>query len=224
MSIVAEVEIKPEGLGETEETPAKIINISKHFSQRWAERILEIGKDAPTVPEKLRQAKEYAAQNFEMIKAHANKTFMYAEFVWRGQLGDNVTRNYYIEDDIIFVLNTTNDAMITAWKVDFGLPGKGNTEARKSLVEEIHRLVAEKDEIEFKILEQQEAKQQEMIQLDETIAILQSQLKNAQERKTFATQEMKEIQKETLHIALETKKYTNMLINSKEYQADLGVM
>lgn len=194
----------------------KILNVTKHFGQRWAQRVLEIEDEA--------EAKEYAAQNSEMIKEHANKTFAHSTFVWRGQLGDNITRHYYIDDDIILVTNTTDDAMITTWKVDFGFPAEANTMVRKVLVETIHNLFAQKEELEFAQLEQMEEKDNQIAIAEETISILKQQLKNAENHKKALEQDKKNLAFEVNHVDLELKKSINQLINSKEYREDIKMM
>lgn len=58
-----------------------MLNLTKHFNERWTERIVGI-TDEKTM-------REYITQNQKMIAEHANKTFEYATFIFRGQLGDN---------------------------------------------------------------------------------------------------------------------------------------
>jgi hypothetical protein len=201
--------------------PVRIINITKHFAERWAERVLEIGKDYSSNAEKQKAIKDYAAQNFERIKEHANETFRYATYIWQGQLYDNVTRSYYIQEDIIIVTNTQADAMITNYKVDFGFPGIGNTQARKSLIEEIQNLTKQKEEFDFNVLVDLESKGTQADRLEEQIKILKEQLQNAEAHRVFLKEEMKNIGRHSNHLDLEIKKYTNMLVNSKEYREDL---
>lgn len=204
--------------------PARIINITKHFAERWAQRILEIGKDIADKKARDQHIKEYAAYNFEQIKEHANRTYQYADYLWAGQLYDNITRKYYIEDNIIFVVNTTSDAMITTYKVDFGFPGEGNTQVRKTLIDEIQKLTQQKEDIDFEILVEMEKKQNELENTSENVRILEEQLKNMKEKKLFIETEVKNMNWTSNHLDLEIKKYTNMLVNSREYREDIKTM
>lgn len=193
----------------------KIINVKMHFAERWAERVIGMSHLA---------SKEYAKLNFELIKEHANKTFEHSVFVWQGQLYDNITRKYYMDDDIVLVVNTTGDAMITTYKVDFGFPGDGNSQARKALVKEIHRLSKEKEDSDFQVLIEMEKKKNELVVIDENILISQAQLTNLKEHKVFIESEIKNINRNSNHLDLEIKKFTNMLVNSKEYREDIKSM
>lgn len=188
-------------------------NCTNHFNQRWVERIVEITTE--------REMNEYISSNRDMIKEHANKTFEFAEHIYTGQIGDNITRNYHIKDDIVFVTNTTNDALITVYKVDLGFTEELNATVRRGLIEEIHRLADEKDEIEFKMLEEVEQKEFEIEAMDEQIKIMQEQIDNLKKSKEFKEQEVKQVKKDSINVGLELKRYALMLVNSKEYKEDI---
>lgn len=191
-------------------------NCTKHFVERWVERILEITAS--------NEANDYILQNREMVVKHANKTFEYAEFLYKGQIGDNITRNYYIEDDIIFVLNTTNDAMITVYKVDLGFTPELNVHVRKGLIMEIVRLREEKENADFQILVDLEDKEHQVARISDEIKIAEQQLKNLKQQRDFANEEVKQIKVQSHNVELELKKFTLMLVNSKEYKKDLQNM
>lgn len=192
------------------------MNLTKHFSERWVERIVGITDD--------KEIREYIGQNQNMIAEHANKTFEYATFIFKGQLGDNITRNYYIEDEIVFITNTTDDAFITVYKVDLGFTSELNSTVRKGLIEEIKRLEQEKEDVEFQILLEVEDKEHEVVSLDDNIKILEEQLKNMKQRKDHVQAEVKSIKSKSLNTGLELKKYVLMLVNSKDYKKDLVSM
>jgi hypothetical protein len=192
------------------------MNCTKHFLGRWTERIVEIKSN--------KEAIEYIGKNKDMISEHANTTFEHAEFIYKGQIGDNVTRNYYIHDDIVFVTNTTDDAFITVYKVDLGFTKDLNKTVRKGLVEEIKKLTKEKEDVEFKVLQELENKEHESVKLSEEISIIEKQLLNAKKRKEFIDSEVKNIKSKSLNVDLELKKYTMMIVNSKEYRNDLIVL
>jgi hypothetical protein len=189
------------------------MNLTNHFNIRWVERIVGITTE--------KEIKEYIAQNREMISEHANKTFEHAQFIYKGQIGDNVTRNYHIKDDIIFISNTSNDALITCYKIDLGFTSELNSTVRKGLIKEIQRLSEEKDEIEFNILVDVEAKEQELSTLDDNIAIMEEQLLNLKKQKEFKKKEVSNAKSQSLNVGLELRKYTLMLVNSKDYKSDL---
>jgi len=191
-------------------------NCTNHFYQRWVERIVGITTE--------REIKEYITNNKEMISEHANKTFEFAEFIYKGQIGDNITRNYYIKDDIVFVANTTNDALITVYKVDLGFTEELNATVRRGLIQEIEKLSQEKEEIEFQMLVEVEEKEHQAQSLDESIKIMEEQLLNLKKQKEFVEQEVKNIKSKSLNVVLELKRYALMLVNSKEYKKDIQTL
>jgi hypothetical protein len=191
-------------------------NCTKHFLERWTERIVGITTE--------KERNEYISLNRDMIVEHANKTFEYSQFVYKGQIGDNITRNYYIKDDIVFVTNTTDDALITIYKVDLGFTEELNVTVRKGLIDEIAKLREEQNAVEFEILIEVDNKEFEISSVDENIKILEEQLHNLKKQKHSAEQEVKSIKSKALNTGLELKKYTLMLVNSKEYKKDLTTM
>lgn len=191
-------------------------NCTKHFLERWVERIVEITTE--------KERNEYISINRDMIIEHANKTFEFSQFVYRGQIGDNITRNYHIKDDIVFVTNTTDDALITIYKVDLGFTDEINATVRKGLIEEIEKLRNEKEEVEFQILVEVEDKEHEISSLDEQIKIMKEQLSNLEKQKQFTTDEVKNIKSKSLNVGLDLRRYTLMLVNSKDYKKDLTTM
>jgi Chromosome segregation ATPases len=188
-------------------------NCTKHSLERWVERIVGITD--------IRERKEYIAKNSDILKEHINKTLEYAEFIYKGQIGDNITRNYYIHNDIILVLNTANDAVVTVYKVDFGFPHELNLQVAKGLLAEIRRLSEEKGKLDLAALEEIERLKATRDSLDQQEEILKEQLRLIQERKKAIDEEIKTHNSEAKVVELDIKKYTQQLVNSKEYKEDL---
>lgn len=188
-------------------------NCTKHAIERWVERIVGI----TTKLEK----EEYIKNNLEQIKEHINKTFSYSEFIYKGQIGDNITRNFYIKDDIVLVLNTTNDAVITVYKVDFGFTKEINLSVAKQLLVEITKLIQEKEKIEEEMTVEIEGLQNENELLNTQISILEKQLEELKLRKKSTEDYIKSKKASSNVIDLEIKKFINNLVNSKEYREDV---
>lgn len=191
-------------------------NCTKHSLERWVERIVGITTQ--------KERDEYIRDNLEQIKEHMNKTWDFAEFIYKGQIGDNTTKNFYIHNDIIFVLNTTDDAIITVYKVDFGFTGELNLTVAKGLKQEIHKLVAEKEEVDFSVLVEKEAKEAISTELQTQINLWQDQIKLLIDKKKHTDEEIKKINSNSKMVDLEVQKFTNQLVNSKEYREDLKRM
>lgn len=186
---------------------------TNHFLQRWTQRIVGITTE--------REIKDYITQNRQMIIEHANKTFEHAEFLWKGAIGDNTVKNFHIQNDLIYVTNLTNDAFVTIYKVDLGFTDELNATVRKGLVEEIKRLTEEKEELELQIAIEVEDTYHKADQIEEQIKIMEEQLVNMKKERDFLKQSAKSIQSKSLNTGLELKRFTNMLVNSKEYKDDI---
>lgn len=188
-------------------------NLTNHFNERWVERIVGITSE--------KEKKDYLARNRQMIAEHANETFERAQFLYKGQLGDNTTKHYYIKDDIVLISNTTDDALITVYKVDLGFTDDLNKTVRRGLLEEIAKLNAQKEDLDFQILQEVESKEQEAISLADQIKIMEEQVQNLRKQKEFIDLEVKNIKSKSLNTGLDVKRYTLMLVNSKEYKEDM---
>lgn len=191
-------------------------NCTRHSIQRWVERVVGI--------KSVNERDDYIRNNNELIKEHMNKTLSFSEFIYKGQIGDNITRNYYIHHDIIFCLNTTDDAIITIYKIDFGFTPEINLQVAKGLIKEIHALVSEKDKLDLEALTELEGMQHESELLAEQENILKEQLKILQEKRKFIDESIKSIESKSKIVELDIKKYTNHLVNSKDYKDDLKYM
>jgi len=193
-----------------------MVNCTNHFLKRWVERIVGITTN--------QEANEYINKNRDTIIEHANKTLNYAEHIYTGQINDNITRNYHIKDDIVLITNTTNDALITTYKVDLGFTEELNSVVRKGLIEEVRKLSDEKENIDLQALNDIEDKKYEISSLEDRISILQEQVDNLKMEKAFKENEVRQMNKKSLNTELELKKHVLTLVNSKEYREDLQKM
>jgi hypothetical protein len=192
-----------------------MLNATKHFIKRWAERIAEVDEQ---------EIGSYTTKNREKIIADANQTFQYAKFIYKGQIGDNVTRNYYIKDTIVFVTNVTDDALVTVYRVDMGFPWAIQVSVVDGLMNEINALNEERATLEKSIEQELQDKEHDAAVLADQIAIAEQQLKALRDELNFNKLEQANLKKATLNIGLELKKYALMLVNSKEFKKDLQSM
>lgn len=189
-------------------------NCTNHFVERWTERIVGITTE--------REKKDYITNNRAMIINHANTTIEHAEFIYTGAIGNNKIMNYFIKDDIIFVTNTTNDALITVYKINLGFTPELNVTVRKGLMEEIKRLTGLHEEEELKAMMEADKKYEEADNIEGQIVIMREQLSLMEKQRDFIKQEAKMLKTNSQNTGLELKKFTAMLVNSKEYREDLS--
>lgn len=189
------------------------LNVTKHTLQRWAERILKIDNDEVNL---------YINSNRDMLVENINETFSYSEFIYKGQLGkDNITRHYYIQNDIVFITNTENNAIITVYKVDLGFTDELNSQVRKGLIEEVRKLQIEKDELDFQSLSESELKKHEVVTIDDQIHILEKQIAELKAQKQIVNNELKMINSKSSYVTQELSKFVLMLVNSIDYKNDI---
>jgi hypothetical protein len=189
------------------------MNITKHARKRYTERIKGITtKD---------EVAYYMNNNEQIITESILKMFEHSTRTWRGQLGDNVTRNYYLASDIVLVTNTDDSAIVTLYKVDFGFPAETNHKVVNDLIEKIRVLEEYNEEELGKAMEDEKKLEFEVYHDNLELEILQKQIEDVKNR-IKAKQEMIKVHKnKTSSIENEIKKYALMLCNSIDYKVDL---
>jgi hypothetical protein len=190
-----------------------MINCTNHFLERWTERITQITTE--------REKKDYISNNKDMIVEHANRTFSNSQFLWAGKIGDNTEKNFYIKDDIVFVVNKTNDALITVYRTDFGFGDTLNKHVTRELTKQIVELTQEKEDAELDVALEVERLYGEADRLEDDIKIMEEQLENLKQQRNFKKEHAKQVQSKSLNVGLELKRITQTLVNSKEYKDDL---
>jgi len=188
-------------------------NCTSHSIKRWVERVVGITD--------IKQRDEYIRENSEQIKQHMNKTFEYAEYVYKGQIGDNITRNYYVHNDIVFCLNTTDDAIITIYKINFGFTAEINLQISKGLIKEVRRLLEEQGKIDEEVIAEIDRKKEEEAQMAEQEELIKAQLKIVQERRKALSDEIKTIDSRSKILDFDIKRNVSQLVNSKDYRDDI---
>jgi DNA repair exonuclease SbcCD ATPase subunit len=190
------------------------VNLTKHFKQRYVERI--VGITTPT------ERGQYIVANDAQINEHAHKLFEHARFLWRGQLGDNITRNYYIRDDIIIVTDTDNTCFVTVFKVDLGFPEAVNRQTVKGLLKEIDKLNVQYEKAEAKAKSKMERLQAQVSTIDEQIASLERQIETLRHKRDTIQAEIKDVMNDARYIQEELRKLCVTLCNSVDYRTDLA--
>ena len=192
------------------------MNITKHVRKRYVERIAGIRNK--------NEVAQYTVQNSERIDDYISKLKEYAEFIWKGQLGDSITRNYYVKDDTIIITDTDNTTIITLYKANFGFPDKTNRTIIKDLKHEINELTIKyNDELE-KSNDLINKKETELTNTEIQIKALEEQVNCLKENKTAIEADIKSLRGSARYIDEDIKKNTMLLVNSIEYREDLKVL
>lgn len=189
------------------------MNFTNHSIERWVYRIIGITDEATM--------NLYRNENLEMIKSHMEKTFSYAKFIWKGQLGDNITRQFYIHNDIIFVVNTDGSAIVTVYKVDFGFSDSINLDIAVNLLKEVEELTERKYTKDFANQEEIERLNNSIEDKDEEIKSAKKLLKSLEEEKLALSNLKAAVIERTTEVDMSLKKSVNQLVNSLHYKNDL---
>lgn len=148
-------------------TELKKIAISKHARERFVERILGVPKE---------EVKSYLAKNESIVDEHILEMYTYAEKIWSGQLFGNITRNYYLRDDIVIVVDTNDQCIVTVFHVDFGLTRDGNRRLVKVLLEEKEQIERDLEKVNQSIQEEIAVRTVELEQVESEISLLKNRL------------------------------------------------
>lgn len=191
------------------------MNVTKHAIKRYVERIDGISKE---------EVGGYISVNETRIHSNIETMYEHAQLIWRGQLYDNITRNYYLNKDIILVTSTDNSAIITLYRIDFGFPTHTNRSVISDLREHIMELQEEYEEAEQQLQEEKDALDHQIDFLDKQIKIMLEQVESLKAQHKVKTDERKTMTTKNLFLAKEIERNAVMLCNSLDYKNDLKEM
>lgn len=192
----------------------KMINITKHCLDRYAERILGI--------EDLQTARQYINSNQDKINEDIDKLFTYATLIYTGQIGgDKSSKNYWLRDNIVMVTDTGNSTLITLYRIDFGLGETIDKLVTDKLLEEINELNKDFKEAERVAVEEIDGKQTDVININAEIEKYKQMLANLQLRKETVENEIKIVNQKSQLIYKEIETRALKICNSAEYRKDL---
>ena len=190
------------------------MDITNHCKRRYAERIKNINNSV--------EVKEYISLNSDQIEKDINKIFEHAQFIATSQVGgDKTSKNFYISDNVILVVNTEDTAIITLYKVDFGFPDRTNRAITKDLLEEIAKLNNKLQQENNSIDKYVGSKKLDIDNWNNEIDCLQEQISSFKRKIKIAEADIDEKRKSTNVTNLQLKDYTNKLCNSLAYKMDL---
>jgi hypothetical protein len=191
-----------------------MLNASNHCLERYCERILGMSDK--------NEIKHYIVNNRERLVDEVNKMFEHTEFIYKGQLYDNTTKNYWYRGDYIMVTDTGNTTLVTLYKIDFGFPSATNRRVSMDLMDEVQRLTKKLEEEEFGLEEFIENKESQSKLLEEQIKSLEEQVKLLKEQKVFINEEVKNARRTSSATSQELKRNVLLLCNSLEYRKEIG--
>lgn len=116
------------------------MELTNHAYERYCERILNISEN---------DIKKYLEENKEDVKNSFIELLNKSIFLFKGAYCENNIVNYYVVDNFIIVVNESNEAIITLYKINFGLGEDINKIVTNELIKEIN-ILKEKEQEETK--------------------------------------------------------------------------
>lgn len=190
------------------------MNVTNHFLQRYVQRVLKISNDKTEIS-------RYINDNKERITEDCLKMREYAEKIWKGQLGDNITRNYYLRDNWILVSNTDDSALVTIYEVDFGFPTHTNRKIIDDLIEQLHTFEDKLLEVSYGIEDFVQKTNLEIEAIDAEMKTLEDRMVYIRNAKKMKQEEIKLKYTETNAVNNKINEIANKICNSIEYKKDI---
>ena len=189
------------------------MNISNHTFTRYCERFLDM-KDKMEI-------KQYIVQNKDRLTENILKLHEHSKHIYTGQIGDNTTKKFYNNKNVILVCNVKDDCVITLFKVDYGFPEKTNLIVIRDLLLEMDKKYKEQGKIKNKIKKELANKENELLSINEKIKLCEDQINILKSKKLSLTEEIKNVNYESNIIQKDIDKIALQLCNSVEYRKDL---
>jgi hypothetical protein len=116
------------------------MELTNHAYERYCERFLNISEN---------DIKKYLEENKEDVRNSFIELLNKSIFLFKGAYCENNIVNYYVVDNFIIVVNESNEAIITLYKINFGLGEDINKIVTNELIKEIN-ILKEKEQEETK--------------------------------------------------------------------------
>ena len=186
--------------------------LTRHVKQRYCERILR-------VPET--EIKAYMVEHDDRISSDLLKMLEHSTYLWRGQLFDNVTKDYHLADDIVLCVASESGTLVTLFRVDFGFPPDVNKSTLKSLVAEKNKVDKKRIKAEQTVEQRTLPIRNELMDVEEQLGHLKAQVETLEARKDALERELSTAGYEVQMHAHEAERIAKMICNSVELKEDI---
>ena len=131
-----------------EHTNIACYKISRHASERYAERIM--GKD-DTI-----EINRYVTLNEDKIKTDINKMIEYGDMIYRGKSaaknGKNNMLDVYLKDCWVVLVDKSSETVVTLYKIDLELGDEFNRTYINKMLEKLNTYKAKLEEVKLQVL------------------------------------------------------------------------
>lgn len=189
-----------------------MINIKNHAKKRYVERIMGITDTQEIKVTMLDDAP---------IIDHLNKMYDCASFIYKGQIGDNTTKNYWLADNVVLVTDVGNTCVITLFKCAFDFGEKMDRLIINNEITEITALHEELTKLDTGIQQFVEVKQIEISTIELQLRAMEEQMKALRTMKSAAEGEVDAKKAMRSFNTKEIERRALRICNSIEYRRDL---
>jgi hypothetical protein len=189
-------------------------SVKNHAKQRYCERILGI-----TDP---MEWKRYLVQNDEQVVEHVNRMVEHSNFIYRGQIGDNTTKVFRMADNVVLILNSTEEAVITMFKCNFDFGEDMDRQIIRNELNVLDNLNAELISIDESIKDFTFEAQAHISTIDLQMKAMEEQIKSLRVQKEAIEGDIKAKRSTRDFSAKEIEKRAVRMCNSIEYRKDLN--
>lgn len=189
------------------------MNVKRHFKVRYLQRIEGLSDD--------QEIKRALATRDDYLTDSALKMYEHSRFLWRGQLGDNITRSYWINGDLILVTDVDETCLITLYRADFGFPPETNRRVIQDLIGEIEELRSVLCDRQRELNDTLHTCDRQIDEIDARLKELEAQMELLRQQKKVLQEERAAAAKEAQPILREIDRYAVMLCNTVQYRNDL---
>lgn len=187
--------------------------ISKHCEERYAERIMD--KDNAN------NINRFVMDNREKIKTDINKMIEFGECIFVGKQsqkdGKGKVLNVYLNGCYVILVDSSNETVVTLFKIDLGLGDDFNREYISKMMDKINESKKELENIQLEVLKESNMYKELIDSTEAQINEYKSMIKNLEELcNGYATV----IGNNNVKISQANRKvadYVNSLINKKEF-------
>jgi hypothetical protein len=190
-----------------------MINVKNHAKKRYVERIMGI-TDAQEV-------KVTMVEMDSRIVEYLNRMYENASFIYKGQIGDNTTKNYFLVDNVVLVTDVGNSCVITLFKCSFDFGEKMDRIIIENEIKEISGLHEDLNKIEAEINEFIEIKQTEAHTIELQLRAMEEQMKALRTIKASIDEQVDAKRASRTYAMKEIEKRALRICNSVEYRKDL---
>jgi hypothetical protein len=189
------------------------INISNHAYERFAERIH--GMIDPT------ERRRYINEHKERLAKEIQALWKYANYIWQGQLYNNISRKYWLRDNIVVVTDVDATNIVTLYKINYGWGDETDRMLAEKVMSEVSRQRYELEGIELSVQADIEKIDHEAEWLERNVKAHEELAASFRAQLAAKQEERKVVRSKTDSIRKELELNMHRICNSLEYSREV---